>query len=528
MLTRRRLSLLGLFALASRASFARAESISGVPEPFSFESLIELAKRMVAQDYVAPTVPHPDRLAKLDYGQLGQVRHPVRAALFPGSDYPATFFHLGKMFTRPVRIFALEQGLAVRHLPREALFESPPDSPARTMPEGLGFAGFKLHDARLPEPQRDIADWVAFLGASYFRSAGDENQYGVSARGVAIDTSMPHPEEFPDFTRFYLAPAVDGLMEVFALLDGPSVTGAYRFRIGKRPHVEMDVRCALYFRKDVTRLGIAPATSMYYHSETFRSVGDDFRPEVHDSDGLALWTGSGEQIWRPLNNPPRATVSSFTDHGVKGFGLLQRDRDFANYHDEVRFERRPHLWIEPADDWGRGSVELFEMPTGDEYHDNVVAFWRPEKPVKAGDRRDFGYRLRWGATEPRPGDVARCTATRLSKGLITPLENRVPGRPLLERQIVVEFDGPALHGYDPAAATPVLTLSRGQYEDLHAWPEANGHPTPWRIFFKVFVEGEEPVEMRLFLKHGAETLSETWCFQYHPHVWASDGPRNLG
>ena len=309
-------------------------------------------------------------------------------------------------------------------------------------------------------------------------------------------------------------------MQILALLDGPSVVGAFQFQVRKLPSVVMDVRCKLFFRKDVARLGIAPATSMYYHSETYRAVGDDFRPEVHDSDGLFMLAGSGEQIWRPLNNPARAVSSSFVDDGPKGFGLLQRDRSFSSYHDEVRFERRPHLWIEPLGDWGKGSLSLLELPTDNEYQDNIVAAWRPEAQIKSGDVQEYHYRLHWKTTETNPVGLAVCSATRLTKGTTTPLRNRLPYRPIFERQFVVEFSGSVLDGCDPTRASPILTLSRGQYEDLHAWPEANGNAQPWRVFFKIFTDGEEPVEMRLFLKQGATTLSETWCFQYFPARWS--------
>lgn len=520
LLTRRDLSALPFWAflpgVAGAADVGKAPS-----EPFSFDTLTALASQLASTKYVTPVIPSPEILAQIDYGHMGQVRHSLDKALFPLSEFPVTFFHLSNLSQRPVRLFVIDKGNPQEVLYRKALFESPADSPIRQMPEGAGFAGFRVHDGLLPEAERQGGDWVAFLGASYFRSCGDDNQYGISARGIAINTAHPagEPEEFPDFSRFYFTPAIDGEIEILALLEGPSVVGAYRFKLRKRPSIVIDVRCKLFFRQDVVRLGIAPATSMYYHSESYRSVGDDFRPEVHDSDGLAILTGSGEHIWRPLNNPPHAVLSSFLDQSPRRFGLLQRDRDFNNYHDEVRFEHRPHLWIEPLNDWGSGSVGLFEFPTFDEYHDNIVAFWTPERPVKAGDVREFAYRLRWPAKEPTSQELARCTATRLAKGLITPVGNRISGRALLERQFVVEFDGPALVGRDPAQATPVLTMSRGIYEDLHAWPEADGSARPWRVFFKVFAEGDEPVEMRLFLKQATETLSETWCFQYFPSAW---------
>ena len=467
--------------------------------------------------------PSPDILDQLDYDQLGRVRHPLRTALHAEDEFPITFFHLGGLFRKPVRIFSLSGGEAREVLYSKTLFESPSDHPARLMPDGVGFAGFRLHDAKLPQSDRQAADWAAFLGASYFRSSGDEGQYGISARGIAIDTIAPGPngEEFPDFSRFYIGSANDGAIEIFALLDGPSLTGAYRFVVRKRPTVTMDVHCNLFFRRDIKRVGIAPATSMYYYSETYRYAGIDYRPEVHDSDGLALWTAGGEQIWRPLNNPISSAHSEFGADSPQGFGLLQRDRSYRNYLDPVHYQRRPHLWIEPLDDWGRGSVHLLELPATGEYHDNVVAFWSPAQRVKAGEKREFRYRLSWGAKEPMTGGIGRCVATRLDRGSASAGEGKgnLPAK-LYERTFLVEFDGKALDGKDPTQSRPVLTLERGTYHGLSVWPDADGSSRPWRVSFSVRAHGEEPLEMRLFLMHGEETVTETWAFQYHPAMWA--------
>jgi len=517
-LTRRAFSTLSVLAL-NELAFASSDGLTfGRPEAFSFETLTELARTRAAQPYNSPAEPSSHVLDRLDYDQLGSIQHPLRTALHAGTRYPASFFHLGGLFRKPVRIFALDGASAREVIYRKTLFDSPADSPARDMPEGAGFAGFRLHDAQLPESERQTSDWAAFLGASYFRTSGDEGQYGISARGIAINTAHPEAqgEEFPEFSRFYIAPAHNGAVSVFSLLDGPSITGAYRFSIRKHPTSVMEVNCRLFFRTDVRQIGIAPATSMFFYSETYRYAGQDYRPEVHDSDGLALWTDDGEQIWRPLNNPAHGTLSSFSADGLKGFGLLQRDRAFASYRDPVNYQRRPHLWIEPLGNWGKGSVQLLELPTAGEYHDNVVAFWAPAQAVTSGDAREFSYRLHWGATDPVPSGIARCVATRLDKGFVGSRN----GRQVCDRQFLVEFDGQALAGRNARDAKPVLTISRGEHDGLSVWPEADGSPRPWRVSFRVSVEGEEPVEMRLFVNYGTDTVSETWAFQYHPRLWA--------
>ena len=221
----------------------------------------------------------------------------------------------------------------------------------------LGFSGFRLMDG-----QNKPTDWLAFQGASYFRSSGQDGQYGASARGIAINTVGPAPEEFPRFCEFWLEEN-GPVVTVYALLDGPSITGAYKFDAMKDGAVVMNVHCELFFRADIARLGVAPLTSMYWYGENERPKAADWRPEIHDSDGLALWTGKGERIWRPLINPPQVQTNDFQDSAPKGFGLMQRDRDFANYQDDGAFyNRRPGIWVEPKGDWGAGAVELVEIP----------------------------------------------------------------------------------------------------------------------------------------------------------------------
>jgi glucans biosynthesis protein len=276
--------------------------------------------------------------------------------------------------------------------------------------------------------------------------------------------------------------------------------------------VVMEVEKNLFLRQDVSRFGLAPMTSMYWFSETRKSEAVDWRPEVHDSDGLAMWTGAGERIWRPLNNPRHLIDSSFSDHDPRGFGLLQRDRNFDHYQDGVLYDRRPSLWVEPLDGWGPGSVQLIELPTDDEIHDNIVAAWVPAAPATAGSSHHLRYRLHWRADEPYPTSLARCVATRLGNG-------GQPGlpRPQGVRKFMIEFQGGPLAGLPfGVKPEPVLWASRGffSYIFTEAVPDGvNGH---WRAQFDLTVIGNDPVEMRLFLKNGEQILSETWLYQYHP------------
>jgi glucans biosynthesis protein len=513
---------LGALTLAWAHAPAAAQSDSalrfGPPQSFTFELLKERARNLAAAPYVPPPMPEPAITSRIDYATHGQIKFNTGHALWaegPGP-YPVTFFHLGHFFPKTVKLHAVERGQAREILYREDYFDMPADSVARGLPPTAGFAGFRFQERRDGKLDWRRNDWVAFLGASYFRAIGELYQYGLSARGLAVNVANPQPpftEEFPDFTEFWLhEPDAGNEVVVCALLDAPSVTGAYRFRMRRTEAVVMDVECAIHLRRDVQRLGIAPITSMYWFSEKSKPTMADWRPELHDSDGLLLWNGLGERLWRPLNNPPRVMVSAFADRNPRGFGLSQRDRAFDHYLDGVRYERRPSLWVEPLAPFGEGSVQLVENPTDDEIHDNINAMWVPAAPAKAGQSMEFRYRLHWTADEPVPHPLARSVATRMGNG-------GVPGlpRPKGVRKFMVEFLGGPLAGLPfGTKPEPVLSASRGEFSYVFTEAVPNDVPGHWRAQFDFKVAGTEPVEMRLYLRNGTETLSETWAYQYHP------------
>ncbi|TWC20398.1 glucans biosynthesis protein [Pseudomonas sp. SJZ085] len=489
--------------------------------PFSFDTLIRLAEATALKPYVKSTALPKYLLSNIDYEALGKIRFDSARALFangPGL-YPVTFFHLGKFFRTPVKMHVVSDGVAHEIPYDKTLFDLPVDSPAQALAADSGFAGFRLQESRLGN-QKDHDwkknDWVAFLGASYFRAIGEQYQYGISARGIALDVALADKaEEFPDFTHFWIETPSDDQhpdITLYALLDGPSLCGAYRFVISRTKGVLMDIDAALFLRQNIDRFGIAPLTSMYWFSETAKPGAIDWRPEVHDSDGLALWTGTGERIWRPLNNPTRTMASAFSDRNPRGFGLLQRDRSFNNYLDNVNYQRRPSLWVEPLGDWGEGSVQLVEIPTDDEINDNIVAMWVPKEPAEAGNQYRLKYRLHWLADEPYPGNLARCVATRLGNG-------GRPGlpRPKGVRKFFVEFIGPPLEKLaSDTKPQAVLWASRGSFANVHTEMMSSETPGHWNAQFDLSVEGNEPVELRLYLRLAEQTLSESWLYQYHP------------
>jgi glucans biosynthesis protein len=484
----------------------------GEPKRFDFDVLRARAKALADAPYVKPA-PAADVIGRIDFDTVQAIKFRADHALWPQGpgSYPVRFFHVDQYNGLPVRINALSGSEAREFIYTPGDFDYGKTGLADKLPDGLGFSGFRVMDARDKE-----TDWLAFQGASYFRTCGEENQYGASARGIAINTALDVGEEFPRFVEFWLGEPIDDTITIYALLDGPSLAGAYRFDAVKGRGQAIDVTADLFIRTDVARLGVAPLTSMYWYGENERRYATDWRPEIHDSDGLAIHTGSGEHIWRPLINSSSVLTNSFIDANPKGFGLMQRDRAFSEYQDDGAFyNRRPSIWIEPKGAWGEGAVQLVEIPTRDEVHDNIVAYWQPKAPVRAKDELTFSYRMYWQNDEPNPPtNLGRVVSTHTGVG-------GVPGRPLLDdtikRKFVIDFAGGPLSSmaarYD---VTPVVTASRGRVDNAYVVRVVDAGR--WRALFDLTTEGKGPVDMRCYLRLGDETLTETWLYQWLPTV----------
>jgi glucans biosynthesis protein len=494
-----------LLAMTALLHPVAALAAPGAGEPFSWQILTARAQKLSRQPW--RPIPLRQHAHAIDYDAVGQIGYRADKTLW--DDNPSggiRFFPLSRYAQMPIEIAIVDKGRATPFRYEPSLFEAHTAELTALMAASDGFAGFRIMNPG------NIGDWMAFQGASYFRSAGPLNQYGLSARGLAINTSVPGmSEEFPAFTHFWLERDSDGSLIIYALLDSPSITGAYRF-VNRRSAsaITQDVSAALFPRKDIAQLGIAPLTSMFWYSEGNRAQGIDWRPEIHDSDGLALLSGTGERLWRPLINPPRATTSSFFDKGPRGFGLLQRDRTFDHYQDDgVFYEKRPSLWVEPQGDWGAGAVTLFEIPTTRETDDNVVAFWTPAKQARRGQRLDYAYRLNWIGTEPQPLVVAR--ATDVWSGTAgRPGHDPIPGA----RKIVVDFVGSNLDGFGRGDVTPSIDIKNGKLLSSAAYPvqESKNH---WRLTADIIRDSDQTSDLRVFLKAGGNALTETVLYQVH-------------
>lgn len=504
------LSTLSASGLASAATPATR----GPARAFDYAALKGKARALAGKPYEPPAKLAPRELVELTYDEYQSIRFNRDEALWndvKDGNFRLEFFHMGRGFKEPVRMFEIVNGQAREILYRPELFDlSRSGLDPRDLPKDLSFAGFRVHTVTNWE-----ADVASFLGASYFRAIGsDTRQFGLSARGLAIDTALD-PEEFPRFTEFYFErPKPDArTLVLFALMDSPSVAGAYRFALTPGAPLVMEVDAAIYPRKAIRRLGIAPLTSMYQVGENDRRMGYDWRPEIHDSDGLSLYTGSGEWLWRPLNNPAQLRFSSFLDENPRGFGLLQRDRDFDNYQDDgVYYERRPSLWIEPKAPWGKGAVQLTEIPTPDETFDNIVAFWNPATPPKPGDELLYSYRMYWGTQMPVSSGLAEVVATRTGLGGVVGQR-----RKYFSWRFAVDFKGGELATLpERAPVEPVISVSRGSVETTSARPLRSIQGYRAMFDLKLPDDSMDPVDIRMFLRIGHLPLTEVWTYQYSP------------
>ena len=503
---RRELLLGGLYAplLALTGGGLLSARARAASTAFTDETVPSLARQLAASAYAPPAADLPPWLAAIGYDEYRDIRFNPTQALWrrEGLPFQAQYFHRGFLFKDPVQLFTVAAGQATQIDYSPDLFTFRAGARRGRNERDLGFAGVRLHGAiNRPDYFDEIA---AFLGASYFRAVARGQSYGLSARGLALNTVQPAGEEFPVFRRFWIeqpGPAAESIV-VHALMDSPSVAGAFRFTI--RPGVEtvFDVQSRLYPRTELRHAGIAPLTSMYQFGASDRVGVDDYRPAVHDSDGLAMWTGAGEQIWRPLHNPSLVQDSGFEDAAPRAFGLMQRHREFSDYADsEAHYEKRPSAWVEPVGDWGKGAVHLIELPTADEYHDNIVAFWKPASPLQAGSEHRFDYRLHW------------CNQHSWKPGLATVADTMIGAAADKRRRIIIDFDGASLQALgDGADVRADVWSGAGRIHNAvaHAVAATKG----WRIGFELDPQGANAVELHARLVRGTEPLSETWLYRW--------------
>jgi glucans biosynthesis protein len=452
----------------------------------------------------------PDAWKTLSYDQYKALVFNTKKALWSDEDraFQMDFFHPGLYFPRPIEINLVEGGTA-RMLGFDlSLFTRYDQFPAELVAgagdPALGYSGLRLRH-ELTKPGR-FEEFMVFQGASYFRAIGTGQSYGLSARGLALNTGEAEGEEFPEFTRFWVeAPTGDATtITVHALLDGPSTTGAYTFHISPGRPAQVAVEATLYPRTELTHVGIAPLTSMFLFDQTNRARFDDFREAVHDSEGLLVWNGAGEMLWRPLANPASLQVSSFVDENPRGFGLMQRAREPEDFADlEALYHNRPSLWITPVEGWGRGAVTLVEIPSGKEIYDNIVAYWRPRDPLAVGAAHSFSYLMNWGGEPEDKRPVSRVLNTRIGKGYDKETAYVI---------MAIDFADHEVFADDLDDVTRFISTNRGTVSEgvLQRNPGTGGV----RLAFK-FEPGEAAsAELRVQLVKDGKSLTEVWLYRW--------------
>ena len=495
-----RFSLLTLVLFALAAGPARAQD-----QPFTFASVEARAAKLATEGYKeAPSVEGDMR--KLGYDQYRALRTKPDTALWRDSKslFHLEFFPAGFIYEKPVQVAIVDGG-------KESPVAISPDqfdwsdTGLRTPPRDVALAGFRVtYPLNRPDKFDEV---VAFLGASYFRAIGRGQYYGASARGLAIDTGIGRPEEFPAFRSFWIVKPADGASEltVWALLDSPAATGAFSFAIRPGARTVADTHAVLFMRHDVELLAVAPLTSMFFAGKA-SPARDDYRPEIHDSDGLFTITGAGERIWRPLSNPASLAVSSFTENNPRGFGLLQRERDFAAYQDSsANLQARPGLWVEPKENWGDGQVRLVEIPSQSETNDNIVAFWTPHAPARKGERKEYNYRLSALDDDSALSPQGRVIATRAGA---VPYAGR-------QRRMAIEFAGGELDSLGPEQQLSAhVSLTGGKV--MRTYVEPLPMRKSWRLFIDFEPDGNKPVDITASLGLRDQTLTETWSYVWRP------------
>ncbi|NIZ59940.1 glucan biosynthesis protein G [Sedimentitalea sp. CY04] len=471
--------------------------------PFHHNTVISKAYALAATDY-SPRPSVPQDWLDMSYQDYQTRWFRNRDALWSDGDssYNVDFFLPGLYFPRPVQVNTVSNSHGAQRVPFDlSLFDKTDKAPDLSIDDSLGYSGLRLR-TELSQPNLKN-EFCVYQGASYFRAIGMDNVYGLSARGLALKTGDPMGEEFPEFVEFWLETPAAGQRNivVHALMDSPSVTGAYRFDITPGDNCTMEVQATLFPREELSHVGLGPLTSMFLFDDTNRTRFDDFRPAVHDSDGLLVQNGHGEALWRPLANPLHLQISSFVDENPRGFGLMQRARRFSDFADlEANYHKRPCLWVEPDGDWGKGAVTLVEIPADQEIYDNIVAYWRPRKPYAAGEQINLSYRLTWGH-EP---DL------HLPKVINTAGGARVFGGP--GRIMTLDFeDHPLLSngpdGIDVHISSPHVDTSAGV---LQRNPETGG----LRLAFSFDPAERDLVELRAQLRKDGQMASEVWLYRW--------------
>ncbi|MEW5895066.1 MAG: glucan biosynthesis protein G [Candidatus Omnitrophota bacterium] len=480
-----------------------------------FRDVVKKAEALSKEPFDNANNLLPEQLRNIQYDEWRDLRFDSTKSLWGEEDFSVQFFHPGYIYLNSVRINYVDKNIATKLPFSQNFFDYSQSALKGTLIDTDGFAGFRIHYPINSPVYKD--EVISFLGASYFRALGKDLAYGMSSRALAIDTAEPTGEEFPFFSEFWILHPAQKARKImfYGLLESKSLTGAYSFVVYPGEKTRVDVKSVLFFRKKVKKLGLAPLTSMFFYGENSASrAGMDFRPEVHDSDGLLIEGNSGEWTWHPLVNPENLLINSFGGGQPRGFGLIQRDMDFDHYQDlEARYDKRPGVWVVPDSDWGPGHLELLQIPTQNEYNDNIGAFWIIERPFEPGDSFEYNYSLTWYAGNNKRSRLATVEATRV----VTKNEDVM---------FIVDFlSDPAQTALLTEDLTPDIEIFNN-YSIISSQIIKNTVTNGWRLVILVNLDQKglldkmlphkPAVELRAFLQSSGKPVTETWSYTYLP------------
>lgn len=464
-----------------------------------------------AQTAYTPTPMLQVDTGRISYDHYQRIRFRSEHSYWRKENLPfqLEFMHPGMHFIRPVQLYSWEQGQALPIQFSDQYFDySAVKSLNIEQDEArMGFTGFRIL-SKLGRTGKNspMNETLVFQGASYFRGLGQDQHYGLSARGLAINTSLEGQEEFPDYTQFWIEkPATQAQQLVFcALLESASLTAASRFVLTPNQATELEVETQIYPRvgsNSSIEIGVAPLTSMFFHGENSTQHYGDYRPEVHDSDGLLIQQGNDWQ-WQALSEVPYFNLQTTPVAQLSGFGLMQRDRAFEHYQDlEAHYHQRPSVWVEPLNDWGVGAIRLLRLHTRSDIIDNVVAYWTMPKGTVP---QHLKYRLSWRSNDPIQHSLGKVVATRATNRAVDGLpahQGRI--RFIVDFNQLPKFKGlpKVMVGVDGAADTKPVVI------------QANPHIQGWRVISQIFPKTcERPIFFSLQLTDGRNPLTERWSY----------------
>ncbi|MCP8939382.1 glucan biosynthesis protein [Alsobacter sp. SYSU M60028] len=492
-------------ASAQNATSQAIQGTLGEGQRFNPASVVELARLLSKKAYTPPPSDLPEPFANLTYEQYIGIRAQPSAVLWGGEgrSFSIEPLHRGFAFQSAVQLFVVEDNAVRRVLYDRSRFDYGRLQAPANLPD-LGFSGFRVFGDAQGGRTREVA---IFQGATFFRSSARGQNLGVMARGLTLKAGDSKGEEFPFFRAFWIeqpGPQSEKLV-IHALLDSESVCGAYRFTLRSGEVSIIDTEVTLFPRAAVENYGIGGMSSTFLFGPNDRRGVDDVRPAVFESSGLQIKNGNDEWLWRPLSNPDTLQISAFVDPSPRGFGLMQRERDYTAFlDDDQNFERRPSLWIEPIGEWGPGLVQLIEIPTDSEINDNVLCYWRPKQALAAGAEVSFAYRQFWCWQPPERPNLLQVGETRVGRG-----------RNNAQRRFVIDFEGEALKSSQAILELkPALSASPGSVVNIRVWPYPERKMC--RIGFDLDVGTETVSELRLVLEAAGKPISETWLYRWTP------------